>query len=143
MKIYNLEYGAYMIEHNDKVYFFDTGTPNAGERIIIPYLKRHFPELTKIEAIFISHYHFNHTGGAQHLLANYEVGAVYSNGTYSNDQGAAYKENDPAAQIAMEDLIAQNNVLYEAYEQGDVYNLDGFKMTALSPLPEYANKFDA
>lgn len=143
MKLYNLGYGANLIEHNDKIYMFDVGTKSVCQRYIIPFIKKNYPTVTKIEAVFISHYHFNHIEGLIYLIDEFEIGAVYTNGTYSADQGPAYKDKDPQVKDEVESLINQYNIPYESYKQGDVYNLDGFDMFVMAPLHQYANDFDA
>jgi len=68
----------------DKSILIDTG-PNtqnydAGTRTIIPYLKRR--NMKKLDAIFISHSHNDHSGGLVSLIQQFPVNHVYtSNGS--------------------------------------------------------------
>lgn len=136
MRLYNICYGSNLIEHNNKIYLFDTGTEKRARNIILPFLYAYFPNIYGIEAIFISHYHNNHTGGVPLLINNFNVKHIYSNGTYSDDPSPSYA-NDPIVEQEIQDLVNQKNIPYTFYKSGDNLSFDGFNMSVWSPLQKY------
>lgn len=143
MKLHNVSYGANVIEYNGSIYMFDAGTHEEATRRIIPFLRSYYPDVTKIKKIFISHYHYNHIEGITDIAEHYDIGAIYSNGTYSSDPKDPYKDRDPQAKEDVENLVREKDIPYEAYKAGDIFNLGGLVLTAWSPLDKYANNFNA
>src|SRR5690625_3852196 len=110
MELTNLAYGTNVVYHNDKLYIVDAGTPKIGKDILVPFLKETYPHVNRIEKIFITHYHFNHTGGVPHLINNYEIGGIYSNGTFSDDTREPYASNDAVIEAEIQTLVTQYDI---------------------------------
>ncbi len=60
------------------------GKKDAGTTTIVPFLKR--IGVDKIDALFISHPHADHNGGAPTLLRTFEIGALYECGARSESK---------------------------------------------------------
>src|SRR5690625_3120418 len=114
MRVYNLDYGANLFEIGGKIYLFDCGTKAIGRNSVVPFIKQMYPQQTRIEAIFISHWHNNHTGGIPLIMREFEVGHIYSNGTYSDDPKPAYAI-DPIVEAEIKTLIDELNVRSEEH----------------------------
>lgn len=140
MKLYNVGYGANIIELDGKIYIFDAGDDNIGKRTLLPFLADRYRGLKDIEAIFLSHYHYNHIEGVPHLINRYNVKHIYTNGTYSDDQNEPYINRDTPATEEIERLVNEKNIPYTFYEEGDVLKSDDVTFRFLSPLKHYATK---
>jgi len=69
---------AHVISKEGKHYLIDTGTHREAPLYLIPYLKRH--GIQTIEAILITHPHFDHYGGVVDIMeSNITVKTVYMN----------------------------------------------------------------
>jgi len=136
MKLHNVGYGANIIENNGKIYLFDAGTRQTGNTKVIPFLEENYPNLTKIERIFISHYHQNHTGGIIPIINRYEIGAIHSNGTFSDDPRPNYAE-DPIIETEIDNLTQQLSIPYTFYKQGDTWAENGMEFIMWSPLTQH------
>jgi len=64
-----------LIEKRDSVYLVDTGESDDADEIIEALNKA---GITKIDAIFISHFDKDHIGGASEIIKNFEVGIIYT-----------------------------------------------------------------
>lgn len=137
MKLINVAYGANIIEVNGKVFLFDVGIKGYARDNVLPYLRVHYPHLEDIEAIFISHYHYNHIEGVPTIIDNYNVKHVYTNGTYSDDPNEPYVNLDSDATENMEQAIESNNIPYTFYKEGDIVSGENVTFTFLSPLEKY------
>jgi competence protein ComEC len=64
---------------NGKVFLVDAGSrtsvSDAGERVIIPYLKRR--GIANLDAFLLTHDHSDHTGGARSVVESIPVGKIY------------------------------------------------------------------
>ncbi len=72
---------ATLVELPDhRAFLIDTGPVNqnydAGAQTIIPYLKRR--NIKKLESIFISHYHDDHSGGLWSIIRQFPVEHIYA-----------------------------------------------------------------
>lgn len=65
-----------------KHYLIDTGTwnpgSNSGENILLPYFKEN--NITKLDAVFLSHPHADHIGGIISLINGIEIDTIYNSG---------------------------------------------------------------
>ena len=105
----------------------EPGAFNTGERIIVPYL-RHYG-VHEVEAIFLTHAHADHAGGAGAVLKNMPVGSVYT-----ADEGRdAYAQSMGLG--SADRLLAK---LHPARE-GEVFDLDGVRIEVIY-APEIAAK---
>ncbi len=97
----------------------ESGAFNTGERIIVPYL-RHYG-VHEVEAIFLTHAHADHAGGAGAVLKSMPVGCVYT-----ADEG-----RDAYAQSM--GLGSANPLLKKLHtiEEGAVYELDGVRIEVI------------
>ncbi|WP_303841442.1 DNA internalization-related competence protein ComEC/Rec2 [Selenomonas ruminantium] len=97
----------------------EPGAFNTGERIIVPYL-RHYG-VHEVEAIFLTHAHADHAGGAGAVLKNMPVGRVYT-----ADEGRdAYAQSMGLG--SADRLLAK---LHPARE-GEVFDLDGVRIEVI------------
>jgi len=136
MKVYNLDYGANLFETGGKIYLFDCGTKAIGRNSVVPFIKQMYPHVSRVEAIFISHWHNNHTGGIPLVMHEFEVGHIYSNGTYSDDPKPAYAI-DPIVEAEIKTLIDELNVPYTYFKKGDDFAENGLQFIPWSPLLKY------
>lgn len=97
----------------------EPGAFNTGERIIVPYL-RHYG-VHEVEAIFLTHAHADHAGGAGAVLRNMPVGIVYTadEGRDAYAQSMGLGSNDR--------LLAKLHLARE----GDVFDLDGVRIEVI------------
>jgi glyoxylase-like metal-dependent hydrolase (beta-lactamase superfamily II) len=63
---------CYLIEGNHGLTLFDTGQPSAAPELI-EEMERNGFSLQDLEAIVLSHAHFDHAGGARGLLEHHRV----------------------------------------------------------------------
>jgi glyoxylase-like metal-dependent hydrolase (beta-lactamase superfamily II) len=63
---------CYLIEGTHGLTLFDTGHPSAAPQLIDELERNGFP-IRDIEAIVLSHFHFDHAGGARGLLERHRV----------------------------------------------------------------------
>ena len=66
---------AFVLETENHTFVMDTGTNKKGKKVV-ELLKSHGVE--KIDAVFISHYDKDHVGGADRVIDNFDIGAVYT-----------------------------------------------------------------
>ena len=94
----------------------EPGAFNTGERIIVPYL-RHYG-IHEVDAIFLTHAHADHAGGAGAVLRHMPVGIVYT-----ADEG-----RDAYAQSM--GLGSNDRLLTKLHlaREGDVFDLDGVRI---------------
>lgn len=137
MTVYNFEYGAnIIISPNGKIYLFDCGTDVIGEQMadfLIGLGKN------TIEAIFISHYHFNHVEGVIPIVERLNVKNIISNGVYSADTREPYASRDPQAKIDLLDVVNRKGIPYIYKKHGYTFQENDLKFTVWSPLEQHAN----
>ncbi|SFV63054.1 metallo-beta-lactamase family protein [hydrothermal vent metagenome] len=69
---------AHLISKGNKHFLIDTGAHKVVDTTLLPYLKKH--NITDIEAVLITHPHFDHYGGLISLLENnITISKVYMN----------------------------------------------------------------
>lgn len=69
---------AHLISKGNKHFLIDTGAHKVVNTTLLPYLKKH--DITEIEAVLITHPHFDHYGGLISLLENnITISKVYMN----------------------------------------------------------------
>ena len=107
-----------------KALLFDTGGTrdgefDIGEKVLVPYL-RHYG-IRSVEAIFLTHAHADHAGGAGAVLKSMPVGAVYT-----ADEGQdAYAQNMG--------LGSANPLLQKLHrvQEGATFELDGVSIEVI------------
>jgi len=109
---------ALFIEFPDgKTMLYDAGPrtmmSDAGERVVVPYLKRH--GVRYIDAVVISHAHADHYGGLEAVLSAVDVGTVYDTGQPAS--GAWY--------TALYEKLERRGIPVELLRAGDV--IEGFE----------------
>lgn len=125
---------ALFIEFPDgKTMLYDAGprtlTSDAGERIVVPYLKRH--GIRFIDAVVISHMHADHYGGLEAVLHEVDVGVVYDTGQPAS--GAWY--------VSLQEKIERRNIPVKTLRAGDM--IDGFENVRLyivHPAPSFVQQ---
>lgn len=117
-----------------KVILIDTGGTrnapdyNAGRDTIAPFLKTHGH--STIDAIFISHPHGDHYGGAEWLLENLPVKAFFDNGFEGRGQTLAYTR--------LRRLAVQRGGEYRALHAADHIEIDpALSIDVLSPPADF------
>ena len=93
---------------------------DVGERVVAPYLRRRGGE---VAALILSHPHADHIGGAASVIRRMPVGFVWDGG-YA--QGSSVYEG-------VLDAARDRGVVWRAARQGDVVEIDGIRLTVLSP----------
>jgi competence protein ComEC len=69
---------AHLVSKNNKHFLIDTGSHREAPLYLVPFLKKH--HIDTIEAILITHPHFDHYGGVVDILeANITVKKIYMN----------------------------------------------------------------
>jgi competence protein ComEC len=117
----------YINTPNGRNYMVDCGgISKAGvapvENDLLPFLRAE--SLTTIDAIFLSHMHRDHYGGASTLIANCNVGSVYSSGE---------RVHDPLAR-ALDSLTIRHHTNRRILQRGDRLVLDsGVTLYVLHP----------
>lgn len=135
--IYNIDYGSNIIvAPENKIYIVDAGTGRIGEDIVL-FIQRNFPNVTKIERIFITHYHFNHVEGIPHIINSFEVGSIHSSGTYSADTRSSYATRDPIAEENLLQAIEDFNIPHTYHKKGDSFIDEHLKFDIWSPLEKH------
>jgi competence protein ComEC len=122
---------ALFIEFPDgKTMLYDAGPRterfDAGERTLLPFLKRH--GVTYIDAAVISHAHADHYGGLQAVLREVEVGIVYDSGL--RPAGAWHR--------GLVQTIERRGIPYRSLRAGD--RIDGFdnvRIYVVHPAPAF------
>lgn len=133
--IYNINKGCYVIESNDgKIYMVDCGEEYMGYEAV-DFIQNKLGK-NKVEQIYITHYHYNHVGGLAPIINSMDVGAVLTNGAYSDETREPYGTLDPLAEIALLDAIATHNVPYSYHKQGDEFIEGDLTFKFWSPLEE-------
>jgi competence protein ComEC len=105
---------ALFIEFPDgKTMLYDSGPrtirSDAGERIVVPFLKRH--GIRHIDAVVVSHPHADHYGGLEAVLNEVSVGTVYDTGQsgsgqwYTSLHKKIERENIPVTLLRAGDFI--------------------------------------
>src|SRR5690606_12332383 len=75
-----------VVTPSGRVYCIDPGRDYNGRLTLVPFLKRHIRAI-RIEAVLLTHYHYDHVGGVPWLIRGFggRVGAVYSSGVRAMD----------------------------------------------------------
>ncbi len=103
-----------------------TLTSDAGERTVIPFLKRH--GVRYIDAVVISHGHTDHYGGLKAVLREIDVGTIYDTGQPVS--GVWYKN--------LYEKIERKNVAVELVRAGDIINtFDNVRLYVVHPAPAF------
>lgn len=108
---------------------FDAGTDDSEDKLTA-YL--HSMGIKSIDAMVLSHPHDDHIGGADAVMAEFDVGVVIMPGTTGN------ADVEAELYAAIED---EGCMLYEA-KAGDVYEYGDVTITVLSPLSVTGNAND-
>lgn len=113
---------AVVVTPNRKCLIFDTGgvrekTFDVGGRVVVPYLRHE--NIRAVEAIFLTHAHEDHSGGAGSIIRAMPVGEIITAG-------------EPKAEYAAVFGISERNLsnLREG-RTGEVFNFDGVEVTIL------------
>ena len=101
----------------------EPGAFNTGERVIVPYL-RHYG-INRVEAVFLTHAHADHAGGAGAVLKRMPVGSVYT----ADEGREAYARS---MGIGSADPLLQK--LHPARE-GEVFQVDGVRIEVVYAPP--------
>lgn len=80
---------------------------NSGESNIVPYLKR--KGINRIDLLILTHLHYDHIGGIEYVLNNFEVKRIIDNGT----------KRDNSLIRQMENLVLEKNIPKEKIHGGD------------------------
>lgn len=134
MKVYYPSRATYIIESpSGKVYMYDTGRFQNVHTETIPFLKG--LGITEIEAIFISHYHRDHTGGCAEIIRafNGNVKKVFSSGLYSHPDAIQFREEDLPRQEMMFKALARYNIPHVFAKQGDVISDPNIHIEVFNP----------
>ncbi|MBE6102623.1 MAG: DNA internalization-related competence protein ComEC/Rec2 [Selenomonas ruminantium] len=107
---------AILFDCGGERYGNEPGAFNTGERVIVPYL-RHYG-INEVEAIFLTHAHADHAGGAGAVLKKMPVGSVYT----ADEGREAYAQS---MGIGSADPLLQK--LHPARE-GAVFEVDGARI---------------
>ena len=94
----------------------EPGAFNTGERVIVPYL-RHYG-INEVEAIFLTHAHADHAGGAGAVLKKMPVGKVYT----ADEGREAYAQS---MGIGSADPLLQK---LQPVQEGAVFEVDGVRI---------------
>jgi competence protein ComEC len=125
---------ALFIEFPDgKTMLYDSGPrtmrSDAGERIVVPFLKRH--GIRHIDAVVISHPHADHYGGLEAVLNEVSVGMVYETGQSGSGQWYA----------ALKEKIGRGKTPVTSLRAGDF--IDGFenvRIYVVHPAPPFVQE---
>ena len=112
---------ALVITPNGHAMMFDTGgvrehTYDVGARVDVPYL--HHYGITKLDYIFLTHCHEDHTAGAGGIVKLIEVDNIIT----ANEPKSEY-----AASMAISEESPKLNNLRQGNE-GEIFNVDGVKV---------------
>ena len=115
---------ALVITPNGHAMMFDTGGVrehryDIGARVDVPYL--HHYGITKLDYIFLTHAHEDHTAGAGSIIKLVDVENIIT---------ANEPKSDYATSMAISEQAQELNILRPA-TQGEVFNIDGVKVEVL------------
>lgn len=117
-----------------KNFLIDAGTwspgSNSGEQILLPYFKEN--NITKIDAVFLSHPHADHIGGIIDLINNIDIDTIYNSGyKYDSKLYQNYLQLAESKQIPVVSLRSGINInldpellILTLGPEGSVYNTD-------------------
>ena len=113
---------AVVITPNKKCLIFDTGGVrehmfDVGGRVVVPYLKHE--NIRKVDKIFLTHVHEDHSGGAGAVIKKLPVGEVITAGEPKSEYAAVFG-------IAEEYLPPMR-----AGHAGEIFNVDGVQVEIL------------
>jgi len=103
-----------------RAWLVDTGTPEAGEYAVIPYLRFH--GIRTVDALILTHPDDDHIGGALPILRQTHVRRVLSNGTLASSQ---------TGRCILRELAARH-IAHTVVHAG--LRLDGLRETAVAVL---------
>ncbi len=84
---------------------------NSGESNIVPYLKR--KGINRIDLLILTHLHYDHIGGIEYVLNNFEVKRIIDNGTKRNNSLIRKMEN-----LVLEKSIPKEKIYGGDYIEG-------------------------
>lgn len=125
---------ALFVEFPDgKTMLYDAGprtmTSDAGERIVVPFLKRY--GIRYIDAVVISHPHADHYGGLEAVLREINVGTVYDSG--QPGAGAWYD--------ALYEKIKRKNIPVASIQAGKIIDqFDNVRIYVVHPAPSFVQQ---
>lgn len=101
---------------------------DTGSELSQPSLCRRLHSLgvERLELLILSHPDDDHIGGADGILEQFEVGAVWTNGAVTESDGY----------VRLTDALEKSGLTPSVAKVGDGYELGGLNVTVLSPLSE-------
>lgn len=100
----------------------DEDSFDAARSVIAPYLWNR--NITRIDALVITHFHDDHLGGAAYIIDNFEVGRILDNGSYPG-KSLLYDR--------FTRLVKDKKIPREILRRGDSINFRGGSFYILSP----------
>lgn len=121
--------GGYVIEHDEKVWMYDTGMYD-WHPVYTNFIKNELG-IKKIEGIIISHYHHDHVGGAGQIIADFngDIGWVASSKVPTTDS------KDAVEVSSFYDAVDQYNVNHIQSNSDLLIEESGITFDFLSPVP--------
>jgi competence protein ComEC len=101
---------------------------DAGERRVVPYLKRHGAR--RIDALVLTHPHLDHIGGARAVLEAFEVGGVL-------DPSRTYGSPEHAALVGQ---VAASGGSWWTAEAGRTFRMGDARVTIVHPGPSLPDR---
>lgn len=142
MRLYWYSKSCYFVEHNNKLSLFETEMPDEAQKVLAKFAKYELG-YTRLENLFISHFHHNgHSGGAAALIDAFQgrINRIVSSGIYSDgDSDNENYSSDLKAQNRLKEQIKLYNIEHHKAEKGDIFEYGGLEFRVISPLGDYAS----